>query len=115
MPHPTDIAVGKNLRRIRSAKGYTQVDIAKVLGVSFQQVQKYETGFNRISASKLWDVAVFLQVPVQKFFAGIDGDPDDSMGFRTAEESEIIMAYRKMPARTKLSVEKVVKEIAGGY
>ena len=54
MPHPTDVHVGKRVRQARLAKGLSQGALGKSLGVSFQQVQKYESGANRIGSSRLF-------------------------------------------------------------
>jgi transcriptional regulator with XRE-family HTH domain len=53
--------------------GITQQQLAEQVGIKFQQIQKYETGMNRISASRLWDIAQTLEVPVAYFFEGMDG------------------------------------------
>lgn len=77
-PNATDIALGEALRAIRRQKGVSQADLARALGLTFQQVQKYERGLNRISASKLWHAALILQVPIGRFFGErlTLGDPD---------------------------------------
>ena len=51
----------------------TQQQLADRVGIKFQQIQKYETGANRISASRLWDIANTLEVPIEFFFEGLDG------------------------------------------
>ncbi len=68
--HPVDRHVGRRVRERRLGLGYRQGDLARALGLTFQQVQKYESGANRISASKLWDTADFLQVGINYFFEG---------------------------------------------
>lgn len=77
MPHPTDVYVGRRVREARVAKGMSQTDLGDQLSVSFQQVQKYEKGTNRIGASRLLQTAQALNVPVEYFFDGIDGGYDD--------------------------------------
>ena len=67
-PHPTDIAVGAKVRALRLACGISQEGLADKLGVTFQQVQKYEKGSNRLSASRLQMVAKVLNVPISHFF-----------------------------------------------
>ncbi len=67
---PKDRAIGENIRVKRLAKGVSQVALGKSIGVSFQQVQKIEGGINRIAASRLHDVALALDEPVQSFFEG---------------------------------------------
>ena len=60
--------IGRLLRRHRIAQGYTQAQMGAVLGISFQQVQKYETGVNRISASSLLLLSCAWDVPISEFF-----------------------------------------------
>lgn len=76
MPHPVDTHVGQRLKTLRILRGLTQTDLAKPLNISFQQVQKYELGRNRISASKLYMIAGKLDVPVAYFFEGLDDTGD---------------------------------------
>lgn len=71
MKHPVDVHVGKRVRHRRWMVGMTQQQLAEKVGIKFQQIQKYETGMNRISASRLWDIAHTLGVPVSFFFAGL--------------------------------------------
>ena len=66
--HSIDVRVGERIREIRKSKGITQKDVAKHIGVRFQQVQKYECAINRISASKLFMVAELLGVKVGDLF-----------------------------------------------
>ena len=66
-----DVHVGKRIGACRSLQGFSQNDLGKALGISFQQVQKYEKGINRVSASKLWQASEFLGVEVGYFFEGI--------------------------------------------
>lgn len=68
MTHPIDAQVGKRIRHRRWMLGMTQMLLASRIGVKFQQVQKYETGANRISASRLWEVSKALDVPIVYFF-----------------------------------------------
>ena len=67
-----DAHVGERLRERRSVMGYTQESLAHQLELSHQQVQKYETGANRISAGRLFELAKTLDVPIQYFFEGFD-------------------------------------------
>lgn len=73
MSHPTDIHVGNKLKNLRILRSLTQTDVAKHLEISFQQVQKYELGRNRISASKLQEMALCLSVTAAYFFEGLPG------------------------------------------
>ena len=71
MTHPIDVHVGKRVRHRRWMVGMTQQQLGQRVGIKFQQIQKYETGANRISASRLWDIAEALDTPVAFFFEGI--------------------------------------------
>src|SRR6056297_1201071 len=74
MKHPVDVHVGKRIRHRRWMNGTTQQQLAEAVGIKFQQIQKYETGMNRVSASRLWDIASVLNVSISFFFEGIDED-----------------------------------------
>jgi transcriptional regulator with XRE-family HTH domain len=74
MKHPVDVHVGKRIRHRRWLVGMTQQQLAQSVGIKFQQIQKYETGMNRVSASRLWDIAASLTVPVSFFFDGLNGE-----------------------------------------
>ncbi|MBD3802497.1 MAG: helix-turn-helix transcriptional regulator [Thioclava sp.] len=74
MKHPVDVHVGKRIRHRRWMIGMTQQQLADQVGIKFQQIQKYETGMNRVSASRLWDIADALEVPISFFFEGLSED-----------------------------------------
>jgi len=80
MSHPVDVHVGKHIRHRRWITGTTQQQLAEAVGIKFQQIQKYETGMNRVSASRLWDIAQALRVPVSFFFEGLDGAAEPPAG-----------------------------------
>lgn len=71
VPDPIDVHVGKRIRDRRRALGVSQEKLAEGIGVTFQQVQKYEKGSNRVSASKLWQTAGVLQTDISHFFDGL--------------------------------------------
>lgn len=71
MKHPVDAHVGRRVRERRWATGMTQQQLAAKIGTTFQQVQKYETGANRMAASRLWEIAEALEVPLSFFFEGL--------------------------------------------
>jgi transcriptional regulator with XRE-family HTH domain len=73
-PNPIDIHVGKRIRLRRTLLGISQVALAEVLGITFQQVQKYESGANRVSSSRLLDLANVLDVDVSYFFQEMGAD-----------------------------------------
>ncbi|QQA44365.1 helix-turn-helix domain-containing protein [Pelagovum pacificum] len=72
MKHPVDVHVGKRIRHRRWMNGTTQQQLAESVGIKFQQIQKYETGTNRVSASRLWDIAHALGVGIDFFFDGLE-------------------------------------------
>jgi transcriptional regulator with XRE-family HTH domain len=76
--HPVDIAAGINMRRIRRARGLTQEWLAAQIGLTFQQVQKYERGANRISCSRLMDIARALHVPPSAILPEADWLSEDA-------------------------------------
>ena len=87
MADETDLHVGKRLRRRRRLLGMTQQDLAGMVGVRFQQIQKYECGANRITSSRLYELSKALNVSVQYFF---DGMIDPSNANRPANDAESI-------------------------
>ena len=108
-PHPTDLHVGKRLRNRRYILGLTQKDIADALGIKFQQVQKYETGANRISASRLHQSAQALGVPASYFFDGLDADPHDDLAAATIDEAELLRNFRAAPAPLRAAILNISK------
>lgn len=74
-PRPVDIHIGKRIRMRRSLMGVSQEKLAEALGVSFQQVQKYERGANRVSASRLYQIGKTLDVPVAYFYQEFTDKP----------------------------------------
>lgn len=83
-PNPVDLHVGGRVRMRRKLLGVSQEQLAHSLGLTFQQVQKYERGANRVSASKLYDIAKTLKAPVSYFF---DGLADPASGSEADEPS----------------------------
>ena len=91
VPHPTDVLVGKRIRTRRRFLGMNQQTLADKLGLTFQQVQKYEAGANRVSASALSTIADTLRVPVSFFFANSPIDHDARM--EQPETIELLRCY----------------------
>lgn len=75
-PNPVDIHVGRRMRLRRTLIGLSQEKLAEALGVTFQQVQKYERGYNRIGASRLWDICTILDIPVGYLFEDMDKETE---------------------------------------
>ena len=84
-PNDVDVHVGSRMRQRRKMLNVSQEKLADALGLTFQQVQKYERGFNRISASKLFDAANFLQAPITYFFEGLEGREQPGNGGQIVE------------------------------
>ncbi len=106
MPHPVDVHVGKRVRHRRWLAGMTQQQLAESVGIKFQQIQKYETGMNRISASRLWDIASALGVQVSYFFEGLDAAgavdsdlPGDILADK--EALELVRSYYAIPEQQR--------------
>ena len=107
MPHPVDIHVGSRLRALRTLRGQSQTNLADKLGLTFQQVQKYEVGANRISASKLFNISRILGVTPNYFFEGLD---DTGVG-GTVEVD--VKTLRMATMIAKISDEKIKKRLYG--
>ena len=91
MKHPVDVHVGKRVRHRRWMVGMTQQQLGDIVGIKFQQIQKYETGMNRISASRLWDIAQALDVSISFFFEGFEGEADGAaLRPATAERGDLL-------------------------
>ena len=122
MKHPVDVHVGKRIRHRRWMNGTTQQQLAEKVGIKFQQIQKYETGMNRVSASRLWDIARVLGVPVSFFFEGMDDEaPADDGGQMPAdiladrEALELLRSYYAIPEnqrRRLFDLARVLSEAA---
>jgi transcriptional regulator with XRE-family HTH domain len=102
MKHPVDAHVGKRIRHRRWMVGMTQQQLADKVGIKFQQIQKYETGMNRVSASRLWDIADALGVGINFFFEGLDeasatlrATEGDILGDK--EALELVRSYYSIP------------------
>lgn len=123
MKHPVDVHVGKRIRHRRWMNGTTQQQLAEKVGIKFQQIQKYETGMNRVSASRLWDISNVLGVPVSFFFEGIDAEaqndavkgdmPGDILTDK--EALELLRSYYAIPEnqrRRLFDLARVLSEAA---
>lgn len=115
--HPVDVHVGKRIRHRRWTIGTTQQQLAEGVGIKFQQIQKYETGANRVSASRLWDIAHVLDVPVAYFFEGLDGASDTSARDMMADREalELVRVYYAIPEaqrRRLFDLARVLSDVA---
>ena len=104
-PHPVDRHVGRRVQEKRLDLGLTQTALAKAVGVSFQQVQKYEKGTNRVSASKLFEMADFMKVGIPFFFEGYSGA---SVG--VAEEAPAF-DHEHRPTKTSVEITRLAPRL----
>jgi len=127
MKHPVDIHVGKRVRHRRWMVGMTQQQLAEKVGIKFQQIQKYETGMNRVSASRLWDIADALEVPVAFFFEGFSESADANFSMTEGEPGlpgdilsdrealELVRSYYAIPEnqrRRLFDLARVLSDVA---
>lgn len=87
---PLDITIGKQIRFRRNLLGITQNTLAKELGISFQQVQKYESGQNKINAVKLYHIAYFLKTPLPEFFIEDTAKPSSRHGMSDQSQDDFM-------------------------
>ncbi len=120
MKHAVDVHVGKRIRHRRWMVGMTQQQLADQVGIKFQQIQKYETGMNRVSASRLWDISSTLGVPIAFFFEGIDSNKGQSVHvggdiLADKEALELVRSYYAIPEhqrRRLFDLARVLSEAA---
>ena len=116
MKNPIDLHVGQRLRHRRWMLGLTQQELAQAVGIKFQQIQKYESGINRMSASRLWDVANALGVSVSYFFDGLNVVEGNGHGpkpdvLEDKETLDLIRAYYTLgeqPRRCLLDLARAI-------
>ena len=121
-PHLVDIHVGARVRMRRKALGLTQTQLADSVGITFQQLQKYERGANRVSASKLYGMAVTLQISVAWFFEGMPpmngtGGTDQRVQavrrFMATEEGvELASLVPQLPMAQRLQILALAKTLS---
>ncbi len=113
MPHPTDIHVGKRLRLRRTILGLSQDAIGTAIGVTFQQIQKYERGINRIGSSRLHDFSRILNVPVSYFFDEMEKPANASaQAAGVAEDAAPAFEHEKMSSRETLELMRAYYRIS---
>jgi len=119
-PHPVDLHVGRRVRAARQHAGISLTKLAGRVGVAFQQLQKYEAGANRISASMLFDIARALKVPVAAFYEGL-GDAAGACRFDVTRAAqlhavlaspggpELLEAFLALPPPAQLHLAALVR------
>jgi len=119
-PHPVDRYVGRRVCEKRISLGYNQSDLGRALGLTFQQIQKYEKGVNRISASKLFDISRFFKVDVGYFFDGLaegaTGMAEEGAGFEhdfpaTRQTIEIARLAPQLSAKRQRLALDLIREM----
>ncbi len=128
-PNPIDIHVGSRVRLRRTLLGMSQEKLADAVGLTFQQIQKYERGTNRIGSSRLYQFAQVLDVPVSFFFDGMpseaangapgsgesDVEPFEQDQFTRRETLELVRAYYRISDnRVRAKLFDLVKAVAAG-
>jgi len=88
-PDPIDIHVGARVRLRRNLVGMSQEQLGKALGLTFQQVQKYERGANRMGARRLHQLSQILNIPINWFFEDLSSTPRRIAGFAESKQSEL--------------------------
>ena len=112
-----DVEIGRKLRALRLQRGLSQTSLADGIGLTFQQVQKYEKGTNRVSAGRLQKIADLLSIPVTFFYRGMGarqkrrGMADPALGFlQTKGAVRLIRAYSEISSRTTKYALVVIAE-----
>lgn len=120
-PNPDDVFVGSKIRQQRAAKKMSQMALADAIGLTFQQVQKYEKGTNRVGSSRMMQIANALDVEPSFFFEGLSKGklPSSSTSAgdvyefaESAEGQKLIRAYQKIPKDMRPSIVRLVEKIA---
>ncbi len=119
MPHSVDVHVGNRIRHRRWLVGMTLQELAAKTGVNHQQIQKYEAGENRVSASRLWEVSAALGVPVSFFFEGMGDGPAEGASTSSTpaflfdkEAANLVSTYYSIPASQRRRLLDLAKALA---
>ncbi|CAO3357221.1 helix-turn-helix domain-containing protein [Azospirillum palustre] len=119
-----DVFVGQRLRELRMLAGLSQSDVASALGLTFQQLQKYERGFNRVSSSRLFKLGQFFRVPVSVFFEGLENRQSAAEGGEvpaaaggeeqenTLQSREALMLARYFQSIRDPQIRAAIRELA---
>ena len=113
-PNPIDISIGGRIRAQRLAMGMSQEKLADALGLTFQQVQKYEKGSNRVSGSRLVQIANALMVSpsflMGETAGGASRRPDDFVLLGERGAVEMLRAYVKLPPDLRITIVKMLQQ-----
>jgi transcriptional regulator with XRE-family HTH domain len=111
--HAIDIAVGSQVKARRILLGLSQETVAKIMGLTFQQLQKYEHGTNRISGSRLYQLGLILNVPVSHFFETVDTGPANKARQSSAVEEADALPGDVMTKRRTVELIRAFYAIEG--
>ena len=110
---PIDLHVGTRIRIRRQLMNMTQEKLGENLGVTFQQVQKYERGTNRVGASRLWNISRVLDVPVSFFYDGLEDDREYDQEYdKVAENKQMPIVYDFINSSDGVAFAKAVSRIS---
>ncbi|HVN01974.1 MAG TPA: helix-turn-helix transcriptional regulator [Caulobacteraceae bacterium] len=110
MSDEIDFHLGKRMRRRRRLLGLTQQQLADACGVRFQQIQKYECGANRVSAARLWRIASALEVTMNYFFEGLNGDATGTVAARD-ESLDLMRTYHALGERPRRRLLDLARDL----
>lgn len=112
MTHSVDKHVGQAVRAARQLSGLSQSELGDAIGVKFQQVQKYETGVNRISSSKLWDISQRLGVPISMFFPMSEGKRKGADFVDISlKDARLISSILRLPEGQRVAIAELVEAL----
>ena len=112
-PDPVDVHVGKRIHERRASLGMSQEKLGDYLGLTFQQIQKYERGANRISASKLWALSHLFEVPIEWFFDGLGEAGKGQKDVMTRPDANrLARYYSACPASTRKRLLALIRATA---
>lgn len=133
-PNMVDVYIGQRIRLRRNIMAITQKDLAEKCGITFQQVQKYETSGNRISASRLFQIALALETPVVFFYSGLSprhitldeddipvkrlyvAEPSENDNMSSNETLKLINLYWKLPSDDmRQNIMALLENMSGNY
>ncbi len=107
IPNSIDVHVGARLRQRRTLLGMNQTNLGNAIGVTFQQVQKYENGTNRISASRLFDLSRMFDVPLEYFFGDMPAEVAACSPAQGGGRAKKPPSYEPDPMATRETLELV--------
>ncbi len=115
-PNAVDQYLGQRLQLRRTILGFSQKDLANMCGVTFQQIQKYESAENRISASRLFEIGHILSTPISFFFDGLSDNTDElhiDDPLKKNESLQLIKLFWKLPTHQQILILQLLQSLNG--